>query len=71
MNSPLYISFLDQETLDSMNRTVWYLLRHYEVPEELVTIMKISYKGLNCKLSIKANSQSSLSRYKHFKLFEP
>ncbi|VDP74951.1 unnamed protein product [Schistosoma curassoni] len=51
-NSSLYINFNDYEkALDSVHkRTLWKLLRHYGVPEKIVSIIRNSYDGLQCKV---------------------
>uniref|UniRef100_A0A673LBT8 G protein-coupled receptor kinase n=1 Tax=Sinocyclocheilus rhinocerous TaxID=307959 RepID=A0A673LBT8_9TELE len=51
-NSPLYINFLHYEkAFDSVDReTLWKLLRHYGIPDKIVTIIRNSYEGLNCKV---------------------
>ncbi|VDO74648.1 unnamed protein product [Schistosoma curassoni] len=51
-NSLLDINFIDYEkAFDSVDRTtLWKLLRHYGVPENIVDIIRNSYDGLNCKI---------------------
>ncbi|VDP07809.1 unnamed protein product [Schistosoma margrebowiei] len=51
-NSSLYFNFIDYEkTFDSVDRrTLWKLLRHSEVPEKIVNIIRNSYDGLQCKV---------------------
>ena len=51
-NSSLYINFLDYEkAFDSVDReTLWKLLRHYGIPEEITSIIKILYDGLTCRV---------------------
>ncbi|VDP34546.1 unnamed protein product [Schistosoma mattheei] len=50
-NSSLHINFIDYEkAFDSVDRTaLWKLLRHYGVPQKIVSIIQNSYDGLNCK----------------------
>jgi len=49
-NSPHYINFVDYEkAFDSINRdTLWKLLRHYDIPTKLVSLIKNSYDGTGC-----------------------
>lgn len=51
-NSPLYVNFVDYEkAFDSVDReTLWRLLRHYGVPTKLVSIIKNSYDGMQCRV---------------------
>ena len=51
-NSPLYINFVDYEkAFDSLDReTLWNLLRHYGIPEKLVTLIKRTYEGMSCQV---------------------
>ena len=51
-NSSLYINFVDYEkAFDSVDReTLWKLLRHYGVPQKLVTLIKNSYEGMTCRV---------------------
>ena len=50
--TPLYVNFLDYEkAFDSVDRTtLWKLLRHYGVPEKLVSLIRTSYDGMSCKV---------------------
>ncbi|VDO50760.1 unnamed protein product [Schistosoma margrebowiei] len=52
LNSSLYINFIDYEkAFDSVDRTtLWKLLRHYGLPQNIVNIIQNSYDGLNCKI---------------------
>ncbi|VDP59331.1 unnamed protein product [Schistosoma curassoni] len=51
-NSSLFINFIDYEkAFDSVDRrTLWKLLRHYGVLENIVNIIRNSYDGLQCKV---------------------
>ncbi|VDP60649.1 unnamed protein product [Schistosoma curassoni] len=51
-NSSLYINFIDYEiAFDSVDRTtLWKLLRHYGVPQKIVTIIQNSYDGSHWKI---------------------
>ncbi|CAH8514417.1 unnamed protein product [Schistosoma haematobium] len=61
-NSSLYINFIDYENaFDSVNRTtLWKLLRHYDVPQKIVNIIRNSYDGLNCKIVHRGQLTKSL-----------
>ena len=52
-NSSLYINFIDYEkAFDSVDReTLWKLLRHYGVPEKLVSLIRCTYQGMSCRVS--------------------
>ena len=51
-NSSLYINFLDfEKAFDSVDRgTLWKLLRHYGVPEEMTDMIRNLYDGLTCRV---------------------
>lgn len=51
-NSPLYVNFVDYEkAFDSVDRaTLWKLLRHYGVPDKIVSIIRKSYEGMTCRV---------------------
>nr|KAG5692145.1 hypothetical protein BaRGS_020693 [Batillaria attramentaria] len=51
-NSPLYVNFIDYEkAFDSVDRqSLWKLLRHYGVPEQITNIIKNSYEGMTCRV---------------------
>ncbi|XP_062610980.1 uncharacterized protein LOC134272831 [Saccostrea cucullata] len=46
--SPLYVNFIDYEkAFDSVDReTLWKILRHYRVPEKLVSLIRNTYQGM-------------------------
>ena len=50
--SSLYVNFIDYEkAFDSVDRTsLWKLLRHYGVPDKIVSLIRKSYKGMSCKV---------------------
>ncbi|KAK7112952.1 hypothetical protein V1264_012324 [Littorina saxatilis] len=52
-NSPLYINFIDYEkAFDSVDReTLWKLLRHYGVPEKLISLVQHTYQDMNCRVA--------------------
>ena len=45
--SSLYINFIDfEKAFDSISREVlWKLLRHYGMPDKMVTIISVPYEG--------------------------
>ncbi|VDP53855.1 unnamed protein product, partial [Schistosoma mattheei] len=51
-SSTPYINFIDyKKAFDSMDRTTpWKLLRHYNVPQKIVNIIRNYYDGLNSKI---------------------
>ncbi|VDP58029.1 unnamed protein product [Schistosoma margrebowiei] len=51
-NSSLYIDVIDYEKeFDTVDRrTLWKILRHYGVPENIVNIIRNTYDGLQCKV---------------------
>ena len=48
-NSPVYLIFVDYEkAFDSVDRDIlWKLLRHYGVPNKLLSLVKASYEGVS------------------------
>ena len=51
-NTSLYVNFIDfEKAFDSLDRDVmWQLLRHYGIPEKLITIIRTSYNGMQCRV---------------------
>ena len=51
-NSPLYINFIDfEKAFDSVDReTLWKLLRHYGVPEKMISLIRCTYQDMNCRI---------------------
>lgn len=51
--SPLYVNFIDYEkAFDSVDReTLWKILRHYGVHEKLVSLIRITYQGMKCRVT--------------------
>ena len=51
-DSPLYIVFVDfTKAFDSLDRDVlWKLMRHYGIPEKIITIISNTYKGMQCRV---------------------
>ena len=51
-NFSLYIHFVDYEkAFDSVDRkSLWRLLRLYEVPEKITNIIRNSYEGMTCRV---------------------
>ena len=52
-DSSLYINFVDYEkSFDSIDRdTLWKLLRHYGIPEKIITLIRNTYDGMTCKVT--------------------
>ena len=52
-NFPFYINFIDYEkAFYSVDReTLWKLLRHYGVPEKIITLIHCTYQDLSCKIA--------------------
>ena len=52
-NSPLDISFIDYEkAFDSVDReTIWKLLRHCEVPEKMISLIRRIYQDMSCRIA--------------------
>ena len=48
-----YINFIDYEkAFDSVDReTMWKLLRHYGVPERIISLIQCTYEDMNCKIA--------------------
>ena len=51
-NSPLIINFIDYEkAFDSIDRTtLWKIMRHYGIPQKLVTLVEKMYDGTTCRV---------------------
>ena len=51
-NSSLYIAFIDfQKDLDSLDgETLWSLLRHYGIREKFISLIRITYNGMSCRV---------------------
>ena len=52
-NSPLYINFIDYEkAFDSVDRkTMWKLLRHYGVPEKIISLTQCTFQDTCCRIA--------------------
>ena len=52
-NSPLYINFIDYEkAFDSVDReTMWKLLRHYGVPEKIISLIQCTFQDMSCRIA--------------------
>ena len=50
--SPLIINFIDYEkAFDSIDRaTLWKIMRHYGIPQKLVTLVEKMYDGTTCRI---------------------
>ena len=57
-DSSLYMNFVDYEkAFDSLDRdTLWKLLRHYGIPEKIITLIRNAYDGMTCKVIVQANN---------------
>jgi hypothetical protein len=51
-NSSLWVNFIDYEkAFDSVDRpTLWKILRHYGIPQKIVTLIEKMYDGTSCKV---------------------
>ena len=51
-NSPVYANFIDfEKAFDSVDReTLWRLMSHYGIPPKLITIIKNTYRGMQCRV---------------------
>ena len=52
-NSNLYINFVDYEkAFDSVDReTMWKLLRHYGVPEKIISLIRCTFQDMSCRIA--------------------
>ena len=52
-DSSLYINFVDYEkAFDSLDRdTLWKLLKHYGIPEKIITLISNTYDGMTCRVT--------------------
>ena len=52
LNSPLYVNSIDYEkAFDTLDRqSLWKLLRHYDMPEKITSIIRICYSGMTCSV---------------------
>ena len=50
--STLYLNFIDfRQAFDSVDRdTIWQLLRHYGIPQTLITLIQELYEGATCQV---------------------
>ena len=48
---PLYINFIDyKKAFDIVDReTMWKLLRHYGVPEKIISLIRCTFQDMNCR----------------------
>jgi hypothetical protein len=51
--SPLYVNFIDSEkAFDSVDRkTLWKILRHYGIPEKLVSLIYNTIYSMTCRVA--------------------
>ena len=48
---PLYISLMDYEAFDSVDReTMWKLLRHYGVPKKIISLIRCIFQDMSCRI---------------------
>ena len=49
-NAPLFVNFVDfRKAFDSIHRdTIWAIMRHYSLPQKIVTIIKLFYERFEC-----------------------
>ena len=47
-NAPVLVNFVDYEkAFDSLDRdTLWKLLRHYGIPDKIITLIRNTYGGM-------------------------
>ena len=52
-NSTLYINFIDfEKAFDSVDREIlWKLIRHYGVPDKIISLIQCTYKDLGSKIA--------------------
>ena len=52
-NSTLNINFIDfEKAFDNVDREIlWKLLRHYRVPDKIISLIQCAYKDLSCKIA--------------------
>ena len=52
-NSPIYINFIDYEkAFNSVDReTMWKLLRHYGVPEKIISLIWCTFQDMSCRIA--------------------
>ena len=50
--NPLYINFIDfEKAFDSVDRhTLWRLMKHYGIPEKIISIVQSIYQGMFCRV---------------------
>ena len=50
-NSSLCVNFIDcGKSIDSVDReTLWKLLKHYGIPEKIITLIQPTYEGMSCR----------------------
>ena len=61
-NSPLYINFIDfEKAFDSVDREMlWKLLRHYGVPEKIISLIQCTYQDMSCRIAHAGQVSDSL-----------
>ena len=53
-DSSLHLNFVDYEkAFDSLDRDpLWKLLRNYGIPEKIITLIRNTYDGMTCKVTL-------------------
>ena len=53
LNSAIYFNFIDYDrSFDSVDReTMWKLLRHYGVPEKIISLIRCTYQDTSCRIA--------------------
>ena len=54
-NAPLFVNFIDfRKAFDSIHRdTLWAVMRHYGLPQKIVSLIKLFYERFECGVIIR------------------